>query len=285
MLDFLPYLFTPENLIALVTLTLLEIVLGIDNIIFLSIITGKLPLEQRARGRRIGLALAMGARIGLLLCITWVMGLTKDLFTVMQQGISGKDLILILGGLFLVAKSTHEIHSKVDGDADHASAQPAKVISFTAVLIQVVLVDLVFSLDSVITAVGMVNTGSIGGGGHDAAATGNPGAVTVLSEAAQHAKLAVMILAVMIAVGVMMLFAGMISNFVERHPTIKILALAFLILIGVILIAEGFDQHISKGYIYFAMAFSLVVEAINMRIRPRRTPKTVASQSSPVDGT
>jgi len=225
----------------------------------------------------------MGARIGLLLCITWVMLLTKDIFTVMQQGISGKDLIFILGGLFLVAKSTHEIHSKVDGDDDHASAKPAKAISFTAVLIQVFLVDWVFSLDSVITAVGMVNTGSIGGAAHAAAAPGSPAATVALSAATQHAKLAVMILAVMIAVGVMMLSAGMISNFVECHPTIKILALAFLILIGVMLIAEGFDQHISKGYIYFAMAFSLVVEGINMRIRPSPAIAKVPPQISTAD--
>jgi len=267
MTDILTHLFTPENMVALLTLTMLEIVLGIDNIIFLSIITGKLPLEKRAKARRIGLGLAMGARIGLLLCITWVMGLTKNLFEVFGYGISGKDLILILGGLFLVAKSTHEIHNKVEGGDEHShGGGGGKVVSFGSVIIQVILIDIVFSLDSVITAVGMVNSGGSHGSPGDAATA------VALSASAQHAKLAVMILAVMIAVGVMMVFAGAIGDFVERHPTIKILALAFLILIGVMLVAEGFDQHISKGYIYFAMAFSLVVEGINMKVRPKHAP-------------
>ena len=259
MLDLLPYLFTAENMVALLTLTLLEIVLGIDNIIFLSILTGKLPPQQREKGRKLGLGLAMGARIVLLLGISWVMGLTANLFTIMGYGISGKDIILIAGGLFLVAKSTHEIHSKVEGGdgASHAGAGKATV-SFASVIIQIIVIELVFSLDSVSTAVGTVNPSGTG--------------TVPLSEAAQHAKLAVMILAVMIAIGVMMLFAGVIGDFVERHPTIKILALSFLILIGVMLVAEGFDQHISKGYIYFAMAFSLVVEAINMKVRPKSAP-------------
>jgi len=266
MSDLFIHLFTSENMIALLTLTMLEIVLGIDNIIFLSIITAKLPPELRNKGRKIGLGLAMGARVGLLLAISWVMGLTKDLFTVMNYGISGKDLILILGGLFLVGKSTHEIHNKVEGGGEHGGGGQAgtATVSFAGILLQIIIIDLVFSLDSVITAVGMVNSG---GGGHGAAAT-----AVVMSVGEQHAKLAVMILAVMIAVGVMMLFAGAIGDFVERHPTIKILALSFLILIGVMLVAEGFDQHISKGYIYFAMAFSLVVEAINMKVRPKHAP-------------
>ena len=231
---------TAEGWIALVTLTVLEIVLGIDNIVFISILAGKLPEDVRARARKVGLALAMLMRIALLLSITWVMRLTAPLFTLVGQEISGRDLILIVGGLFLLAKSTFEIHDKLEGEEGHASAKV--VTSFNAVIVQILLLDIVFSLDSVITAVGMAD------------------------------DVAVMIVAVIVAVGVMLLSAGAISNFVERHPTVKMLALSFLLLIGVSLVAEGLDQHIPKGYIYFAMAFSVFVEMINLRVRARTRP-------------
>lgn len=232
-------LLTSENLIALFTLTALEIVLGIDNVVFIAILAGKLPEEQRARARVVGLGLALGARVLLLLGISWVMKLTNDLFELMDKGISGKDLVLILGGLFLVAKSTHEIHGKLE----HAPGETkVRVSSFVSVIVQIILIDVVFSLDSVITAVGMVE------------------------------EVAIMIVAVVIAVVVMMIFAGAIGRFVERHPAIKMLALAFLILIGVMLLAQGFDQKINKGYIYFAMAFSLAVELLNIRARKRAQP-------------
>ena len=228
---------TAEGWVALVTLTVLEIVLGIDNIVFISILAGRLPKESRARARKVGLTLAMLMRIALLLSITWVMRLTAPLFTVVGQDISGRDLILIVGGLFLLAKSTHEIHDKLEGEEGGASAKV--VASFGAIIVQIMLLDIVFSLDSVITAVGMAE------------------------------DVAVMILAVIIAVGVMLVSAGAISDFVERHPTVKMLALSFLLLIGVSLVAEGFDQHIPKGYIYFAMFFSVFVEMINLRVRAR----------------
>jgi len=229
-----------EGWIALGTLTVLEIVLGVDNIVFISILAGKLRMEDRERARKIGLSLAMFIRIGLLLSITWVMGLTNPLFAVAGQEISGRDLILIIGGLFLIGKSTHEIHDKLEGEEVHGAAKVAA--SFTAVIIQILLLDIVFSLDSVITAVGMAD------------------------------DVAVMILAVVIAVGVMMLSAGTISAFVERHPTVKMLALSFLLLIGMSLMAEGFEQHIPKGYIYFAMGFSVFVEMINLRVRGTAAP-------------
>jgi predicted tellurium resistance membrane protein TerC len=230
-------LFTSENLIALLTLSTLEIVLGIDNIVFISILVGKLPREQQAKARQIGLLLAMGMRIALLVAISWVIGLTAPLFVlpVLEQEISGRDLILLLGGLFLVAKATWEIHDKLEG-GDHTRGAP-RVASFAAILLQIVLLDIVFSLDSVITAVGLVR------------------------------EIAIMITAVVLAVLVMMIFAGRISAFIERHPTLKMLALSFLLLIGVVLIADGFGQHVSKGYIYFAMAFSLFVEILNIRLR------------------
>jgi predicted tellurium resistance membrane protein TerC len=235
-------LLTTENLIALLTLSSLEIVLGIDNIVFISILVGKLPRERQASARRIGLLLAMGMRIALLLAISWVIGLTAPLFTlpVLDQEISGRDLILLLGGLFLVGKATWEIHDKLEGAA-HSKAAP-KASSFGSILFQIVLLDMVFSLDSVITAVGMAR------------------------------EIAVMVAAVVIAVAVMMVFAGPISDFIERHPTMKMLALSFLLLIGVVLIADGFEQHVSKGYIYFAMAFSLFVEILNLRLRPHAEP-------------
>jgi predicted tellurium resistance membrane protein TerC len=231
---------TAEGWIALLTLTVLEIVLGIDNIVFISILAGKLPKDQRERARKVGLTLAMVIRILLLLTITWVMRLTTPLFTVTAQEISGRDLILIIGGLFLIAKSTHEIHDKLEGEEGHGSARVAA--SFGAVITQILLLDIVFSLDSVITAVGM--------------------AESVL----------IMVLAVVVAVGVMLVSSGAIGEFVDRHPTVKMLALSFLILIGVSLIGEGFDQHIPKGYIYFAMGFSIFVEMINLRVRAKAEP-------------
>jgi len=218
----------------------MEIVLGIDNIVFISILAGKLPHDQRERARKLGLSLAMLIRILLLLSITWVMRLTAPLFAVMGQEISGRDLILIIGGLFLIAKSTYEIHDKLEGEEGEASAKV--VASFGAVIVQILLLDVVFSLDSVITAVGMAE------------------------------DIAVMVLAVMIAVGVMLVSASAIGEFVEHHPTVKMLALSFLLLIGVSLMAEGLDQHIPKGYIYFAMGFSVFVEMINLRVRARATP-------------
>src|ERR671912_402757 len=231
---------TPQIWIGLLTLTVLEIVLGIDNIVFISILAGKLPPEMRERARKVGLSLAMIIRILLLLSITWVMRLTAPLFAVFAQEISGRDLILIIGGLFLIAKSTHEFHEKLEGEEGHGSAKVAA--SFTSVIIQILLLDIVFSLDSVITAVGMAD------------------------------DIAGMILAVVIAVGVMLVSAGPISEFVERHPTVKMLALSFLLLIGVSLMAEGFEQHIPKGYIYFAMGFSIFVEMINLRVRKKSEP-------------
>jgi predicted tellurium resistance membrane protein TerC len=235
-------MFTSENLIALLTLTGLEIVLGIDNIVFISILVGKLPAAQQANARRTGLLLAMGMRILLLLAISWVIGLTQPLFSALEHEFSGRDLVLLLGGLFLVAKATWEIHDKLEGEA-HGPGGTRAAASFVAILTQIALLDIVFSLDSVITAVGM----------------------------AKHIE--IMIAAVVIAVGVMMIFAGAISEFIERHPTMKMLALSFLLLIGVVLVADGFGQHVSKGYIYFAMAFSLFVELINIRIRrPRAEP-------------
>ena len=238
MFDF-SWMSSADGWIALATLTVLEIVLGIDNIVFISILAGKLKPEQRKRARTLGLGLAMGTRILLLLSITWVMGLTTPLFTLVKD-ISGRDLILLIGGLFLIAKSTHEIHDKLEGPDRHGAAPTAA--SFGGVLVQIALLDIVFSLDSVITAVGMV----------------------------EH--VGVMIIAVIVAVGVMLFSAGPISDFVERHPTVKMLALSFLLLIGVSLIGEGLDQHIPKGYIYFAMGFSIFVEMINLRVRGKGAP-------------
>jgi predicted tellurium resistance membrane protein TerC len=229
-----------EGWIALATLTILEVVLGIDNIVFISILAGKLRAEDRARARKIGLSLAMFIRIALLWSITWVMRLTTPWFVAFGNEISGRDVILLVGGLFLIAKSTHEIHDKLEGEEGHGSAKAAA--SFVGIIIQILLLDIVFSLDSVITAVGMAD------------------------------DLAVMVLAVVIAVGVMLLSAGAISDFVERHPTVKMLALSFLLLIGVSLIGEGLDQHIPKGYIYFAMGFSIFVEMINLRVRAKAKP-------------
>ncbi len=246
------FLSNPEIWISLITLTVLEIVLGIDNIIFISILAGKLPENQQRKARQLGLALAMITRVLLLLSLSWIMTLTSPLFnmgewigasdaTLLEKlAISGRDLILLVGGLFLIYKSTSEIHEKLEG-AEHAQDSKKK-LSFSATIVQILLLDIVFSLDSVITAVGM----------------------------ADHVE--VMIAAVIIAVLVMMVSAGAISNFVNRHPTVKMLALSFLLLIGVSLLAEAFEQHIPKGYIYFAMAFSVLVEMLNLRMNSKTKP-------------
>jgi len=227
------WILQPESWIALLTLTALEIVLGIDNVVFLSILAGKLPPDERARARRLGLGLAMFLRIALLFALSWVIRLTAPWFSVLGKEISGRDLILIGGGLFLIAKSTYEIHHKLE-DAQESPDTTARA-SFAAVLAQILALDVVFSLDSVITAVGMAS------------------------------EIGVMVTAVVAAVGFMMLFAGAIGEFVERHPTVKMLALSFLLLIGTALVADGLDHHIPKGYIYFAMGFSVFVEGLNLR--------------------
>jgi predicted tellurium resistance membrane protein TerC len=237
----------PQAWMALATLTVLEIVLGIDNIVFISILAGRLPERQQPRARLVGLAAAMVMRILLLFSITWVMRLTAPLFTVMSNEISGRDLILIIGGLFLLAKSTHEIHNKLEGESEAEKSKRAAT-SFAAVIVQIMLLDIVFSLDSVITAIGMAN------------------------------RVSIMVIAVIISVGFMMMFAGAISNFVNRHPTVKMLALSFLLLIGVALLADGFDQHIPKGYIYFAMAFSVFVEMLNLRMKSKAKPVKLHSK-------
>jgi len=236
----LDWISDPQAWIAFATLTLLEIILGVDNVVFISILAGKLPVEKREKARRVGLGLAMLIRILLLLSISWVIGLTSPLFTVVGQEISGRDLILLLGGLFLLGKSTHEVHGQLEGDEGRSSAGGAA--SFGAVIAQILVLDIVFSLDSVITAVGMAD------------------------------DVKIMVAAVVTAVGFMFIFAGAISEFVDRHPTVKMLALSFLLLIGVGLIAESFDVHIPKGYIYFAMAFSLFVEMLNLKLRKSRQP-------------
>ena len=227
----------PQTWIAFATLTLLELVLGIDNIIFISILVDKLPKEKREFARRIGLFMAMFMRIGLLLVLAWIVGLVTPLFSVFGMEISGRDLILILGGLFLIWKSTTEIHQSMEGEEEHASN--AVKATFASVILQIMLIDLVFSLDSIITAVGMVD------------------------------DVRVMIAAVIASVALMMVFAGPIGRFVSDHPTIKMLALSFLVVVGVVLVAEGFDHHVPKGYVYFAMAFSLGVEVLNIRMRKR----------------
>ena len=229
--------------VSLLTLTGLEIVLGIDNIIFISILAGKLPAEQQPKARQMGLMLALITRIALLASIAWMAKLTTPLFTLLHHGVSGRDLILLIGGLFLIVKSTMEIHEKLEGEEGHAN--PSAKAKFGAVLVQIMLLDIVFSLDSVITAVGM----------------------------AQH--LAVMIAAVILAMGVMLLAAGSISDFVNKHPTLKILALSFLLLIGTTLIGEGMGLHIPKGYVYFAMAFSFGVEMLNLKLRKKSQPVTL----------
>jgi predicted tellurium resistance membrane protein TerC len=236
LLDF-SWITSAEGWIALLTLTLLEIVLGIDNIVFISLLVDKLPPEERPRARFLGLAFAMISRILLLLSITWVMQLKHPLFSIMDHAISGKDLILIIGGLFLLTKSTREIHEKTEGHGEHGPTVGLRKVALRSILIQIALLDIVFSLDSVITAVGMVD------------------------------HVTVMIVAVLIAVGFMMVFAGAVSDFISRHPTVKMLALSFLLLIGTTLIAEGFHVHFEKGYVYFAMAFSILVEMLNLRVK------------------
>ena len=241
----------PQTWIAFVTLTLLELVLGIDNIIFISILVDRLPEARRETARRLGLFMAMFMRIGLLLVLAWIIGLVTPLFSAFGKDISGRDLILILGGLFLVWKSTTEIHHSIEGvEEQHASASRA---SFSAVILQIMLVDLVFSLDSIITAVGMVD------------------------------DVRVMIAAVIASVGMMMVFAGPIGRFVSAHPTIKMLALSFLVVVGVVLVSEGFGTHVPKGYVYFAMAFSLCVEMLNIRMR-KRSARPVRLRSPHIPG-
>lgn len=238
----------PNAWLALVTLTVLEIVLGIDNIVFISILTGKLPKEQQGRAQFIGLAMAMLGRILLLLSISWVMGLTEPLFELAGRPFSGRDLILFFGGLFLVYKATKEIHHKLEGEAEATSTKGAA--TFGNVLFQIFLLDLVFSLDSVITAVGMAE------------------------------QVSVMIIAIVIAIGIMMISAKSVSTFINKHPTVKMLALAFLLLIGMVLMAEGFGQHIPKGYIYAAMGFSIFVEFLNLRAKGSKPPVKLREQPS-----
>ena len=243
-------LLSPEIWVAFLTLLALEIVLGIDNIIFISILVDKLPEERRALARRLGLGLALIMRILLLLSLSWVIGLTAPLFTVLGQEISGRDLILILGGLFLLGKSTFEIHENLEGEEGHSSAKVKA--TFGSVLIQIILLDIVFSLDSVITAVGMVD------------------------------QVSVMIAAVVVSIGIMLVSAEAVSGFVSRHPTVKMLALSFLLLIGFSLLLEGFGQHVPKGYIYFSMGFAVLVELLNLRVRRRRQGRR-EGPSHPVD--
>lgn len=234
------WILDPQSWAALVTLTALEIVLGIDNIVFIVILAGKLPPDRQARGRTIGLAMAMITRILLLFSLTWIMRLTRPLFGILGEEISGRDIILILGGLFLLAKGTMEIHRNLEGDPGKPHPQiPQRAVSFAGVVIQIMLIDIVFSLDSVITAIGLAN------------------------------RISIMVIAIVVAVIFMMFLSGAISSFVDRHPTIKMLALSFLLLIGVALVAEGLDLHIPKGYIYFAMAFSVFVEMLNLRLGRR----------------
>lgn len=239
----------PQAWIAFATLLALEIVLGIDNIIFISILAGKLPADQQSRARYVGLGLALVMRIILLFSLSWVIGLTAPLFAVFGHGVSGRDLILILGGLFLLGKSTFEIHESLEGEQGHASAKVKA--NFTSVLIQIMLLDIVFSLDSVITAVGMVD------------------------------NIGIMISAVVVSIAFMMFFAAPVSAFVSRHPTVKMLALSFLLLIGTTLIADGFGFHVPKGYVYFAMGFSVFVEMINMRLRKKAVPVDLHERYAP----
>jgi predicted tellurium resistance membrane protein TerC len=245
------WVYEPSAWVALLTLTFLEIVLGIDNIVFVSILTGRLPKEQQSRGRRIGLLMAMGMRIALLFSISWVMSLKAELFTLWGHGFAGRDLILLGGGLFLMWKSTTEIHHKLEGSDDGGHGGTGKAVTFGSVITQIAILDIVFSLDSVITAVGM----------------------------AQH--LAVMVIAVLISVGMMMVFVNPICAFVEKHPTVKMLALSFLLLIGFTLVGEAFHLEIPKGYVYFAMAFSVVVEFLNLRLRKSGKPVDLHGPSQP----
>jgi len=243
-------LFTVENIAALLTLTALEIVLGIDNIVFIAILANKLPEALQDRARKIGLFLAMFMRIALLFSISWIMSLTAPLFTVMEHVFTGRDLVLIIGGLFLIYKATMEIYDKSEGS--HETLHQPKAAKFGSVLVQIIMMDIIFSLDSVITAVGMVKQG----------------------EGQTWQPLAIMITAVVISVLIMLVFAGPVARFIERHPSTKVLALAFLLMIGLVLVADGFGQHISKGYVYTAMAFSIFVEVINLRGKVRESGKS-----------
>jgi predicted tellurium resistance membrane protein TerC len=234
-------LFTTPNIISLLTLSAMEIVLGIDNIVFIAILSQRVRKDQRGKVRRLGLTLALGMRLGLLFTLSWVMRLTAPLFTLLGNEISGRDLVLLGGGLFLLGKSTHEIYDKLEGDHDEAGAE-ARAASFGGVLLQIMVLDIVFSLDSVITAVGMAQ------------------------------QLWVMVTAMVVAVAVMLIFADAVSEFINRHPSMKILALSFLLLIGALLVADGLGKHVDKGYIYFAMAFSLLIELLNMRFRKKQAP-------------
>lgn len=233
---------TAEGWIALVTLTVLEIVLGIDNIIFISIVAAKLPKEQQPKARKLGLFMAMFTRVLLLLLLSWMVHLTAPLFAVLGKSFSGRDLILIAGGLFLLYKATHEIHEKMEGEEPDESTETVVAQSFTKVILSIMVLDIVFSIDSVITAVGMVD------------------------------EISIMITAIIIAVGCMLIAAGPISDFVERHPTVKMLALSFLLLIGLTLVGEGFGHHIPKGYVYFSMGFSVLVEFLNLASKRKRNP-------------
>jgi predicted tellurium resistance membrane protein TerC len=246
----LDLLSNPDVYISLLTLTAMEVVLGIDNVVFISILAGKLPQAQQARARQVGLTLALVTRLGLLFAISWVMGLTAPLFEVLDREVSGRDLILLAGGLFLIAKATYEIHEKLEVEHEHGAAR-GSAASFASIVAQILVLDIVFSLDSVITAVGMVD------------------------------EISVMVVAMVVAVGVMLTFAGAVSNFVHRHPTMKILALSFLLLIGVMLVAESLGQHIAKGTIYFAMAFSLAVEIMNLRLRKNSAPVSLHEPTDP----
>jgi predicted tellurium resistance membrane protein TerC len=247
-------LFSVRSLISVLTLSALEIVLGIDNVIFIAILSGRLPHDQQPRARRLGIGMAVLSRIALLLSITWVMGLTRPLFTIAEWTVTGKELILLVGGLFLIAKATYEIHDKLEGEEEHSVTVTRAAGALSAVVLQIMVIDIVFSLDSVITAVGMT----------------------------PHVEL--MVIAVILAATVMLVFSGPISDFVHRHPTMKMLALAFLILIGVMLMAEGFGQHIDKGYIYFAMAFAFGVELLNMRLRKKAEPLPLRHTQLPGHG-
>lgn len=238
MVEELSTIFSVSGLISLVTLVVMEIVLGIDNIIFVSILAGKLPQNQQEKARRIGLTMALLIRIGLLFCITWIIGSTNNLFTVAGKGFSGRDLVLLAGGLFLIAKSTSEIHGKIVGEEEHKTTREKKM-NMQSAIIQIVLLDIVFSFDSILTAVGLVN------------------------------DVWIMIIAVIISMLVMLAASKSVSDFVNKHPTIKMLALSFLLMIGFMLVVEAFEVHVPKGYIYFAMAFSLIVELLNMRSRKK----------------
>lgn len=249
MSEFLHLFEQPDTYVSLITLTLMEIVLGIDNVIFISIIVGKLPAQQQGSARFLGLGLALGFRILLLLCISWIVGLVDPLFTVLSQAVSGRDLILLGGGLFLVAKSTLEIHHKLEGEEGDLSA--AGYPKFWNIVAQIAMLDLVFSFDSVITAVGLVR------------------------------EISIMVIAVVLSLIVMLAFAGKISAIIHQHPTLKMLALSFLLMIGTLLIAEGLHFHVPKGYVYFAMSFSLAVELLNMKMRKKTTPVKLREQVIP----